>query len=258
MRICQAKQFLYRDTFDQVFADLQSGQADLIVVPIENSTYGSVYENYDKLTEYSCQIVAEAYIRVNLCLIGLPESDLKHIKKVYSHQVALDQIRQFRRQHPDLEFLPYPDTAGAAEMVRARKDPGLAACADQLAAEANDLQILSKSIEDNHHNFTRFFAIARKSLAMPPATLNKTTVQFELGEESGSLYKTLRSCADRDLALSRIESRPIIHKAWVYRFYIDIIAHGEDPKLEHALSEMKGYVKNNQLEILGSYPSLDS
>ena len=257
MQVCQSGQFLYRDTFDEVFEDLRLGRADLVIVPIENSTYGSVYENYDKLTGYDCQILAEIYIHVSLCLIGLPGSSLKDIKQVYSHQVALDQIRQFRKRHPNLEFLPHRDTAGAAEMIKRRNRPELAACASRLAAEANNLEILDESIEDNHHNFTRFFAIARDRFEMPATELNKTTVQFELGQESGSLYKSLRSFADRDLTLSRIESRPIIHTAWTYRFYLDIVADGEDPKLQHALAEMRSYVKDNRVDILGSYPSLN-
>ena len=252
----EVDRFLYHDSFEQVFDDLRTAKADLIVVPIENSTYGSVYENYDQLTEHTCQIVAETYIEVSLYLIGLPESHLAEIKKVYSHQVALDQIRRFRTQNNHLEFIPCPDTAGAAEMVRRINDPSLAACASKSAAESNNLLILTPSIEDNHHNFTRFFAISRNNLQMPNAEVNKTTVQFELGSEAGSLYKTLRSFADRDLALSRIESRPIINTDWNYRFYVDIVASTKEAALQHALSEMKDYVKNNQIQILGSYPSI--
>ena len=253
----QVAEFLYRDSFTEVFEDLVSDRADVIIVPIENSTYGSVYENYDKLTEHHCQIVAETYVKVSLHLLGLPSADLSALKQVYSHQVALNQIQNFRNEHRHLKFVPQADTAGAAETVKSLNDPTIAACASRSAAQLHKLEVLAEEIEDNQKNFTRFFAITRHldKLFVPRA--NKTTVQFELGSESGSLYKTLRSFADRDLALSRIESRPIINTDWNYRFYLDILASYQQPKLRHALTEIKDYVKSAQVEVLGSYKSTD-
>ena len=232
-----------------------SQQADLIIVPIENSTYGSVYENYDLLSRYECQIIAETYVRIGLHLIGLPKSSLSGLRRVYSHQVALDQIQSFRVQNRQLEFVPHSDTAGAALFVKEKADAGLAACAGDMVAEKYGLKVLQSSIEDNPRNFTRFFAIAKSKGLQLPAEANKTTVQFELGSEAGSLYKTLRSFADRQLALSRIESRPIINTEWDYRFYLDIVAGLKQEKLQHALAEMKDYVKDGRVEILGSYHS---
>ena len=249
----KVSKFLYRDSFTDVFEDLVAGRADIIVVPIENSTYGSVYENYDKLTHYHCQIVAETYVRVSLHLVGLKTAQLSDIRQAYSHTVALGQIQQFRNQHRQIEFLPHADTAGSARTIKELNNPTVAACASSGAAKLLGLKVLTEEIEDNTRNFTRFFAISRHDSPLVPKATNKTTIQFELGQEAGSLYKTLRSFADRDIALSRIESRPIINTDWNYRFYLDILASHKQSKLQHALSEMKDYVKNNQIEILGSY-----
>lgn len=253
--VCQPQNVLFRDNFGDVFEDLANGQTDLIVVPIENSTYGSVYENYDNLTRYPAVIVAETYIRVDLHLLGLESAEIGRIKRVFSHQVALDQIQNFRRANRQIEFLPHADTAGAAGMVKDAQDQEIAAVAGDDAAQKHGLKVIERSIEDNPQNFTRFFAVARNNLDLPNNKPDKTTVQFELGEEAGSLYKTLRSFADRDLPLSKIESRPITNTAWNYRFYLDVAAGTDDSRLQHALSEMKDYVKDNQVIILGSYPS---
>ena len=256
-KICSPQQFLQRNSFAEVFEDLIAGRADLIVVPIENSTYGSVYENYDNLSRYPIQIVAETYIRVGLDLLGVLGSNLEMIKKVYSHQVALDQIQNFRQQNRQIQFLPYYDTAGAAKLVKELADPTIAACAGRLAAETYNLKIIQESIEDSTHNLTRFFAIKKKQATTLSQIATKTTIQFELGEEAGSLYKTLRSFADRNLALSRIESRPIINTTWSYRFYLDISSGLNSDQLKYALAEMKDYVKDQKVIILGSYYSVD-
>lgn len=252
-----AGELLHRDSFGRVFEDIDTGLADVGIVPIENSTYGSIYENYDNLSRHDCLIVAEAYVKVSLVLAGAPGSSLRSVREVHSHQVALDQIRGFRRRNSQFKFLPHDDTAGAAEMVRNSNDPTLACCASLQAAEANGLKIFKQPIEDNPRNFTRFFAVAKRPLPLPDLPAGKTTVCFELGSEAGSLYKTLRSFADRDLALSRIESRPIINTDWNYRFYLDILAGGEDESLVRALAEMKSYAKGGRIDVLGSYPSVN-
>ena len=253
--IFQPDEIVQRDSFAGAFQDLIDGRVDLTVVPIENSTYGSIYENYDHLSRHQYRIVAETYVRVKLNLIALPGTKLSDIKKVYSHQVALDQIKNFKNKNKQIQFIPYSDTAGAVELVGKTKDITKAACASSFAAETYNLEIINKEIEDNFRNFTRFFAIGKNDSFKPDLQINKTTIQFELGPEPGSLYKTLRSFADRDLALSRIESRPIIHTDWSYRFYLDIVAGINQDKLQHALAEMRNYVKEGQVIILGSYYS---
>ena len=251
----QSDNFLQRDSFIETFQDLVEDRADVIVVPIENSTFGSIYENYDQLGQHHYPIIYETYVRVDLNLIGFKGAKLDDLKKVYSHQVALGQINRFKKNNPQIEFAPYPDTAGAVEFIKKANDITQAACASRLAAKIHNLDIIKEGIEDNHRNFTRFFAIAKDNSINPNLDINKTTIQFELGSEPGSLYKTLRSFADRDLSLSRIESRPIMNTDWNYRFYLDIVAGLQQDKLKHAIEEMKDYVKDNQVVVLGSYHS---
>ena len=255
LQICQPKQILYRTSFFDAFHDIKHGRADLAVIPIENSTHGSVYENYDHLSANHCRIVAETYVRVELNIMGLPGVNLKDIKRVYSHPVALQQIQGFKYSNSHLEFASFHDTAGAAIKIKEENNPAWAACASQLVADSLGLQVLKQNIGDNPRNFTRFFALTCNAKIDVPQDSNKTTIQFELGDEAGSLYKTLRGFADRDLSLSRIESRPIINTDWRYRFYLDILAGITEDSLRHALSEIEDYVRDGKVRILGSYHS---
>ena len=255
LAVCQPATIIQRTSFDQAFDDLAQERAPIIVVPIENSTYGSIYENYDHLAQQHGHIVAETYTHIRLNLIGLPGARLENLREIHSHPVALGQISRFQKRHPHIKFLPHHDTAGAVEHIKGVGDVQVAACAGDLAANLNQLQILQEEIEDNRCNFTRFFALAGDHNIVHPQPANKTTIQFELGDESGSLYRTLRSFADRGLSLSRIESRPIIHTNWNYRFYLDIAAGTQTDKLQHALAEMRDYVKDQKVAILGSYYS---
>lgn len=247
---------LERENFDQVFEDLKSGEAKYILVPIENSTHGSVYQNYDNLTKNDFPIVAEIYLKINFHLIGNLGANLDNIDELYSHPVGLNQIKEFTKQNPQIKVKQQADTAGAVKYI---KDKGLinaAAAASEFAAELYDMQILKRNIQENSKNYTRFFVLTdRFNMEIPTYNLDmagwKTTVQFRLGTEAGSLYKSLRCFADRDIPLSKIESRPIINTDWEYMFYVDIIGSVDNDKTKNALKEMEDYVR--ELKVLGCY-----
>lgn len=249
-------ELLERNTFPEVFEDLISKRVDYIVVPIENSTHGSVYQNYDNLSAYECEIVGELYLKINFHLIVHPGTKLEDITELYSHPVAINQIKKFSGEHPNITVKEYHDTAGSVEMIKKDSKLTAAAAASRFAAELYGMEVLEENIHENPKNYTRFYVIERKHNAVNvPKSLsgidNKTTIQFSLGAEAGSLYKTLRSFADRDIALTKIESRPVINTDWEYRFYVDILAGMKEEKLAHALKEVEQYVK--ELRVLGSY-----
>lgn len=251
-------ELLQRDSFTEVFEDLIQEKADFIVIPIENSTYGSIYTNYDNITNYNVDLIGEVYVKVNFHLISHPGKKLSDIVDVYVHPVALGQIQSFVKDHPEITFHEHEDTAGSVKFIKEENLINSAGCASRFAADYYDMEILKENIHENPKNYTRFYVITRNNTDLSldtdlfsKETEYKTTLQFTLGEEAGSLYKSLRAFADRNIALTKIESRPIINTDWDYRFYLDCNAHKDDEKMQNALSELKDYV--NELKILGSY-----
>ncbi|GAB4285248.1 MAG: prephenate dehydratase [Candidatus Dojkabacteria bacterium] len=241
---------LERNSFDEVFADLQNHEADFIVIPIENSTHGSVYQNYDNLSKYHFTILGELYLKINFHLITHKGAKLEDIKILYTHPVGMNQIRGFLRENPKITPSEYYDTAGSVKHVKERGKKEEAAAASRFAAELYEMQILQENIHENSKNYTRFFMIGNGS-SFQVENKNKTTIQFTLGEEAGSLYKSLRCFADRNISLTKIESRPIINTEWDYRFYLDIMAGEQEEKLQNAFNELKSYVR--EFGIIGSY-----
>ena len=174
---------------------------------------------------------------------------MKDLRQVFSHPVALDQCRNFFRQHTEIEPVAFYDTAGGVKHVMAscRSDAG--AIASRRAAEEYGGKILQSSLEDDKQNFTRFFLIQKKRKAIPNA--DKTSLVFSLKNMAGALFKALSVFALRDLDLSKIESRPVRGKPWEYMFYVDVL-RGEDEAMRKALdhlAEIAGFVK-----VLGVYP----
>lgn len=247
-------ELIERSEFTQVFDDLKEGRADYIVVPIENSTHGSVYQNYDNITNYNFPVIGEVYLKINFHLIAHPGVKLEDIKTLYTHPVAMNQIREFLRENPNIKPIEFEDTAGSVKMIKEKGLKDAAAAAGKLAAEIYEMKVIKEDIHENGKNYTRFFVLSKNNVK--PEELkklldNKTTIQFQLGEEPGSLYKALRCFADRDIALTKIESRPVMNTDWEYRFYVDAMAGIQDEKLKNSLFEFKSYVKD--FKILGSY-----
>ncbi len=246
-----------RKTFEEVFEDIEKGLTDIAVVPIENSTYGSIYQNYDNISKFKVKIVAEIYVKINFHIIGRKGTKISEVKTLYSHPVGLAQINSFLKNNSHIESLQYQDTAGAVKMISELKENKhtIVAAASKFAAQIYGLDVLKEDVHENSKNYTRFYAIAkspdviRKYISAKRES--KTTIEFVLGEEPGSLYKSLRCFADRDIALSKIESRPIINTDWQYRFYLDVLAGKDSLGLNGALKELSGYV--SKLNILGSY-----
>jgi prephenate dehydratase len=252
-------EILERPDFTQVFDDLKEKRADYIVIPIENSTHGSVYQNYDNISKYNFPVVGEVYLKINFHLITHPDTKFEDIKTLYTHPVAMNQIREFLKENPQITPIEFEDTAGSVKMIKEKGLKDSAAAAGKLAAEIYEMKVIEENIHENGKNYTRFFVLSRNG-ERPEKLIkevnNKTTIQFQLGEEPGSLYKSLRAFSDRDISLTKIESRPIINTDWEYRFYVDVTAGIQEDKLKNALFEFKSYVKD--FKILGSYKKGES
>ncbi len=238
------------ETFDAVFAAVESGACDAGLVPIENSLAGSIHRNYDLLLQHSLPIVGEHYLRVQHCLIAHPGVALTDVRKVISHPQGLAQCERYLRSFPNVKTEAVYDTAGSVKIIREQGDRSTAAIASRRAAEVYGMAILAEGIEDDPANFTRFLAIALQPVA--PGNDAKTSIVFTLNNIPGALFKALSVFALRDLDLTKIESRPLMGKPWDYFFYIDLVGSTDDPTVTRALSHLGEYALT--LRVLGSYP----
>ncbi|MBP6993957.1 bifunctional chorismate mutase/prephenate dehydratase [Candidatus Woesebacteria bacterium] len=211
-------------SFEEVFCTVAEGNAEIGVIPLENSLAGSIYENYDLFDKYFLHITAEQYLKVEHFLLckrsGDPASDrLQQLQTVYSHPKALEQCKQFFNSHPWMKPTVSKDTATAAFEVASSDDFGIAAIGSLESAHLYRLQVLKRNVEDDRHNYTRFVYISKQKESMSSAT--KCSLQFEVKHEPGSLVMVLNVLKDRGLNMTKIESRPIHGKPFEYRFYMD-------------------------------------
>ncbi len=247
--------------FEDIFRALADGKATAAVVPIENSLAGSVHQNYDLLLEHDLPIVAETSVRIVHNLIALPGVKFSNIRRVYSHPVALNQCLDFFTKHPEIEKVPFYDTAGSVKMLAEEKLTDAAAIASAVAADIYGAHILKRSIEDDRRNFTRFFLLRKPEYARRhPVTagakqLWKTSLVFTTRNVPGALFRSLSAFALRDLNLMKIESRPLRGKPWEYLFYLDLIGRADDPVTQNALRHLGELA--DLLRVLGTYPKGD-
>ena len=237
----------FRDVFDRVL----SGECDYGILPIENSLAGSIHENYDLLLQYpDIKIIGEQRIRIVHNLIGLPGTTLESVTKVYSHPQGLAQCAAFLDSHPEMQGIPYYDTAGSVAFVTEQGDTTLAAIAGTEAASAYKLEILKESIETNPRNYTRFFVVAR-SEARDVDEPNKASLVFSAADKPGSLFRCLQALADRGLNMKKLESRPIHGKPWQYMFYVDVEVPDRKATFTEGIAAMNAEAED--IRVLGVY-----
>lgn len=236
-------------TWRDAMEAIKNGDAVYAVLPIENSTAGSVYDNYDLLNEYDHQIVGEQLIRCQHVLMGVSGATINDIKTVYSHPQALMQCREYLKQHEEWKQSQYNNTATAAKKISEDGDVTQAAIASRHAAEYYGLDILEEGIYDNSSNSTRFIIVAKRKLFVKNA--NKISICLEIPHESGSLYNILSHIIYNDLNMTKIESRPIQEKDWEYRFFIDFEGNLMDSAVKNALGGISQ--EASWLRILGNY-----
>ena len=236
----------------EVFDLLEAGKVPVAVIPIENSLAGSVTEHLDLLLARDVFIQRDFRLRIVHNLIaaaGVKKSDLR---RVFSHPVALDQCRDFFRANPKIQANPFYDTAGSVKHVIENKKQmrDAAGIASRHAASVYKGRILAAGIEDDKRNFTRFVLLRHRRRVLPGA--NKTSIAFGLKNVPGALNKALRVFADRDISLSKIESRPIRGRPWEYVFYADFL-RGDDKLAKGALLQLKAVA--DMVKVLGIYPA---
>lgn len=239
-------------TFAAAMEEVAEGRADFAVLPIENSRAGAVGDVYDLLMQYDNTIVAETYLKVEHCLLGLPGADLEQIQTVYSHPQGLMQCAGFLEQHREWQQVGQSNTAVSARKVVSEGDPSKAAIASELAGELYGLQVLARGISDDQNNTTRFIIVQKRKEFLQDA--HKISLCIETEHVSGALYNQLSHFIFNALNMTKIESRPIPDHAWEYRFYIDFEGNLSDPAVKNALVGLES--EAGRLKILGNYNAL--
>jgi len=244
----EAAEIVPCESFADVFAALQSETADKAVVAIENSLYGSINEVYDLLLKHQFPIIGEVPEHIHQQLITHPDTTLADIQVVYSHPVALNQCAQFLDTYlPQAERIEYFDTAESVAHIKALGDHQAAAIAGHGAAQAHGMAILSENIEDEATNFTRFLILDRDAEAVDGA--DKASLVLRTSHKPGALYEALGIFANRNINLTKLHSRPIRGKVWLYQFFIDCEADTDQ------LTESIEALRNADCEVtlLGHY-----
>ena len=242
-------------TVSDIFTAVEKGETDYAVIPIENSTEGSVREALDSFVESDVKIVAQIYLEISHALIS--NSPLEDIERVYSKDQALAQCRHWLQRHlPQAQLVEASSTSRAVQL--AKEEPGTAAIASELAAEFHGVPVVERNIQDKADNTTRFFVIGKQASGPVGGGKDITSLLVSLGDEaashSGALLKMLMPLAERGINLSKVESRPSKKRSWDYYFFLDVTGHYEDASMKEALSELKKFCP--VVKWLGSYPAV--
>jgi len=235
--------------FQDVFKTVENGKSNFGIIPVENSTTGSIYQTLDLIVNSRVVVVGEISLRVSLHFITNPGVQLKDIRVVHSHPQALEQCRLFLSSIPEIETIASYDTAGSVKDIRDRKLLNAAAIASREAAVECRMQIVREEIEDNPDNYTRFHIIALTAGEQQDA--NKTSIVFSMKNIPGALFKSLSVFALRDIDLLKIESRPIRGKRWKYLFYLDFAGNMQEERCVNAIRHLEEIT--SLLKVLGSY-----
>lgn len=239
-------------TFEDVIASVESGEAQLAMIPVENTIAGRVGDIHHLLPATSLHMIGEHLMRIRFQLMALPGVSLNQIERAYSHVMALGQCRNFLRDH-NIQARTAADTAGAARQVADRADKTAAAIAPSLAAEEYGLEILAQDIEDAAHNTTRFVIMAPEPLDLSPEDgPSMTAFLFQVRNIPSSLYKALGGFATNGVNMTKLESYQLGGSFSATQFYAEILGHPNDRSVQLALEELGFF--SNSLKILGVFP----
>lgn len=236
-------------TFDQLYAEKESGRADAMVMAIENTVSGGLLPNFELLRKNQARITGEVYLRIVQNLMAIPGQKIEDIREVRSHYMAINQTREFFKKYPHITLVEAEDTAKAAAEVAKEGLIGVGAVASECAAELYGLEILEPSIETYKQNYTRFL-ILDDAIRVPEEKIDKASLCFTLPHKPGSLAQILTILSFYDMNLTRIQSLPLPGREWQYFFYADIKFSSYE-RYEQALTAVRPLMED--LRILGEY-----
>ena len=246
----KAKSF---DSFKKVCEAVGNGSIEYGVLPIENSTTGSISDIYDLLMEYEVHILGEAIEPIDHALLGLPSANLEDITEVYSHPQPLLQCSNFLSKYPDWNTFAYGSTSKSALKVKNDGKINQAAIASKANAEFYGLKVLAENIANDTLNATRFIVIGKGGNYLENA--DKISISFEIPHKTGSLYSILSNFIYNNINMTNIESRPIPKRRWQYRFFVDFDGNLNDAGVINAITGLKA--EANSFTLLGNYVGAD-
>ncbi|MFA7229515.1 MAG: bifunctional 3-deoxy-7-phosphoheptulonate synthase/chorismate mutase [Melioribacteraceae bacterium] len=245
--------FVFKKLFGEVVDSVEKGEADYAFLPIENTTSGGINEVYDLLLHTTLSIVGEEKFQVKHCLVGINDTPLSKIKKVYAHHQAASQCSKFLESMPNVGVEYFADTAMSVQKIKDEENSSYAAIASEEAAKLFRLKILKSDIANQQENFTRFLIASRKTEEVDPRIRCKTSIVMATSHTPGSLVEALNVFRKYVVNLTKLESRPIIGNPWEEMFYLDLEGNINDEKIKNVMDELGQHTRF--LKILGSYPS---
>ncbi|MCI8714539.1 MAG: chorismate mutase [Oscillospiraceae bacterium] len=240
-------QIMYFGRFDGVFRAVENGMCRYGILPIENSSAGSVTEVYDLMEKYNCKIVRSLKLKIEHCLLAGPGVKLADVKEVVAHEQALNQCSEFLKSS-GVKFTVFSNNAAAAQYVSQSGRTDVAAIASANCADLYNLRVLSDRVSNSDHNYTRFICISRNLEIYEGA--NKITFVASASHRPGSLYSLIAKFATRGLNICKLESRPIPGKDFEFRFYFDVEASVGSKDTQTVLSQLE---KEEFFTFLGAY-----
>lgn len=239
-------------TFEGVFQAVESGLCKYGVLPIENSTAGSVNQVYDMMKHYKFYIAKSLRLRIDHCLLTKPGTKMENITEVYSHDQAISQCDHFFKSNPDVRVTICENTAIAAKLVAESDRNDVAAISSRECAGLYDLCVISDDVQNNKNNYTRFICISKEMEIYPGS--NKTSIMLLIPHKPGSLYNVIAKFASCDMNLTKLESRPVPGKDFEFLFYFDMEGSIYDPSVITLISELSNDYE--QFTYLGSYSEM--
>ena len=240
-------------TFEDAIEAVRSGEAELAMLPVENSTFGRVADIHHLLPHSGLHIIAEAFVRVHINLLALPGTPLAEIESAMSHSMLLGQCRAYLAEQ-GIRRVTGADTAGSAKQVADAADPKMAALASELAGEIYGLDVLARHIEDEGNNTTRFLVMSRTPDFAPRGEDGMmTTFVFQVRNIPAALYKAMGGFATNGVNMTKLESYMVGGSFSATQFYADIEGHPDDPAVKRALEELDYFT--SEITMLGVYPA---
>jgi chorismate mutase/prephenate dehydratase len=240
-------------SFAEVVDALVSGACDLAVLPVENTTAGSINQVYDLLQDSPVHVVGEETWRVDHALAALGDVPVQSLTKVLSHPQGLEQCAAYLRTLKNAVPVHVFDTAEAMRTVAAQGDPTWAAIGSPEAAEAHGLVVLRRGITDKAENFTRFLVLAREPAVVAPRVPSKTSLVLVTSHEEGALLRCLQVLAASEHSMTKLESRPRPGRPFEYLFFLDFEGNVAEPRTQRVVDELRRTALS--VKLLGSYPA---
>lgn len=239
-------------TFEDAFQAVNEGQAQLAMIPIDNSLAGRVADIHHILPQSKLSIIGEHFLPIHFHLIGLPGSKITDFRSVHSHVHALGQCRKIIREL-NIPSVVAADTAGAARELAEIKDKTRAVIATKLAAEIYGLEVIRPDISDDHHNTTRFIVLSPNRNDAKPGTATVTSFVFRVRNVPAALYKAMGGFATNGVNMTKLESYQLEGQFSATQFYAEIDGHPEDANVQLAFEELGFFT--SYMRILGAYPA---